>query len=387
MTIFLLSQWYPNKYDQMEGLFVRKHAEAIAKQGNKVHVFHVVINKKQKEIEIVRNDDGSGVIEHIAYKPKEWGLWKFMKLSKTYKQLMNIAVNDGDKPDIVHLNVLTKVAIVGYYAATVRFKVPYVVTEHWSGYLKANGGLKSGSIKSQLANIVSSEAACVMPVSGLLMNAMQELGLQAKRWKVVPNVVDDFFYWNNSQLRREVDDKYRLLHVSCFDNKAKNVKGIVDAIDILRKERQDFHLTILGTGRDYEGTVKYARKLGLIGDYISFHGERTPREVKTYMNESDLFVLFSNYETAGVVLQEAMVCGLPVVTTDVGIAADEIDESMGEKVEIGNTKDLAKKLDLAMRKLKSYDRERMRAKAVEYSYANVGKQIQNIYIDAKKGDN
>ncbi len=31
MTVLFFSQWYPNRYDAMPGLFVRKHAQAVAR--------------------------------------------------------------------------------------------------------------------------------------------------------------------------------------------------------------------------------------------------------------------------------------------------------------------------------------------------------------------
>ena len=46
--------------------------------------------------------------------------------------------------------------------------------------------------------------------------------------------------------------------------------------------------------------------------FIQFTGEQTPEQVKEWMDASDCFVLFSNYETAAVVLEEAAACGLPI---------------------------------------------------------------------------
>ncbi len=385
MTVFFFTQWYPNKYDAMEGLFVRKHAEAIARQGNEVHVFYVHIQEGQTTREYYLNDDHSGVIEHIEYLPAGTNVFKEMS---DFKKLVRRIIKSGVEPDIIHINVLGVKNGLCAHTFSKQYNVPFVITEHWSGYLPTNGTFNSRNrLQKYIHRRIAKHAACIMPVSQLLQQAMQGCKLQCRRWEIVPNVVDDFFYSTSPQEKKDTTTKHQLLHVSCFDNKAKNIKGIVRAIDRLSKIRQDFHLSILGTGQDYDDTLIYAHKLGLTSDYISFHGEKTPQEVKAYMDESDIFVLFSNYETAAVVLQEAMACGLPVVTTDVGIAISEIEHSMGEKVEIGNTDDLIEKLNRAMDRVDTYDIENMRQQAKKYTYANVGKQIHSIYLDTKKEDN
>jgi hypothetical protein len=38
MKVLFLTPWYPHRYDAMSGLFVRKHAQAVARQGVEVTV-------------------------------------------------------------------------------------------------------------------------------------------------------------------------------------------------------------------------------------------------------------------------------------------------------------------------------------------------------------
>jgi glycosyltransferase involved in cell wall biosynthesis len=48
---------------------------------------------------------------------------------------------------------------------------------------------------------------------------------------------------------------------------------------------------------------------------IEFMGEKMPTEVAEYMQQSDFFVLFSNYENSPVVISESLACGKPVISS------------------------------------------------------------------------
>ncbi|MEE1089862.1 MAG: hypothetical protein UH103_00395, partial [Paludibacteraceae bacterium] len=39
--VLFLTPWYPHRYDAMSGLFVRKHAQAVARQGVEVGVLSI----------------------------------------------------------------------------------------------------------------------------------------------------------------------------------------------------------------------------------------------------------------------------------------------------------------------------------------------------------
>jgi len=72
-------------------------------------------------------------------------------------------------------------------------------------------------------------------------------------------------------------------------------------------------LCIVGEGEDRERIIQLARDAG-VADRVVLAGNRpNPYE---YMSHADVFVLCSHYEGFGMVLLEAMACGVPVVATD-----------------------------------------------------------------------
>ena len=378
MKVLFLTPWYPHRYDAMSGLFVRKHAQAVVRQGVEVGFISMYHEPSITHNEIV-DEIVDGVREVILYTKKSGIVGELDGL----RRLWQYWHKQYGKPDVVHLNVLTKQGLLARWLQ-VNYNIPFVVMEHWSGYLPENGDYR-GFMRKILSQMILSHTKAVMPVSAKLMNAMKQCGLEHDNWQIVPNVVDDFFYKDLSRETQDVnheirDVKFRFLHVSCFDNRAKNTLAIVEAVEQLSKQRTDFELIMVGTGQDIFFTRCLADNYNLVGrGFVQFVGEQTPQQVKEWMDASDCFVLFSNYETAAVVLEEAAACGLPIISTPVGIAEELIDDTTGAIVPVKDIKSLVEDMSAMIDNVGKYDSNKIREKAEKYSFDRVGRQLVEIY--------
>lgn len=282
MKVLFLTPWYPSEKDAMSGLFVQKHVEAVRAQGVEVRVIF------------------SQTI------PDTWRQWKALQ-------------REGWKPDLVQLNVIQK---QGLLAKTIG--VPYIIVEHWSGYLPENGQFNRMSrFKRDLYRHIANNAVRILTVSEPLQKAMQACGIENEHWGTIDNVVDDFFF--EPRVKSQESRVKTLLHVSCFDERAKNVKGLLRAAKMLSEKRQDWRLKLVGTGVDYEDVRAYADTLDIPEGCLEWTGELTPQQVADEMHRADALVLSSRYETYGVVLAEAAAAGLPILSTPVGIAEEVAD--------------------------------------------------------------
>ena len=355
MKVLFLTPWYPHRYDAMSGLFVRKHAQAVVRQGVEVGVISMYHEPSITHNEIV-DEMVDGVREVILYTKKSGIIGELDGL----RRLWQYWHKRYGVPDVVHLNVLTKQGLFARWLQ-VNYNVPFVVMEHWSGYLPENGDYR-GFMRKILSQMILLHTKAVMPVSAKLMNAMKQCGLEQDNWQIVPNVVDDFFYEDTRCETR--DTRFRFLHVSCFDNRAKNTLAIVEAVELLSKQRNDFELVMVGTGQDIFFTRCLADNYNLVGrGFVQFVGEQTPQQVKEWMDASDCFVLFSNYETAAVVLEEAAACGLPIISTPVGIAEELIDDTTGAIVPVKDIKSLVEAMSVMIDNVGKYDSKKIREKA------------------------
>jgi glycosyltransferase involved in cell wall biosynthesis len=96
---------------------------------------------------------------------------------------------------------------------------------------------------------------------------------------------------------------------------AKGQTLMLDALARLQREGLDCVLTIVGDGPDRPRLEAQARQLGLSAERVCFTGSLNQAEVRTRLAEADAFVLPSLAEGIPVVLMEAMVIGVPCVTT------------------------------------------------------------------------
>ena len=81
----------------------------------------------------------------------------------------------------------------------------------------------------------------------------------------------------------------------------------------LKKQQISFHLDMIGGGELEEKLKTYVKKHAL-EDVVSFHGFQSPRTVRNFMEEADIYLFTSDYyEGWGAVLNEAMNSGCAVL--------------------------------------------------------------------------
>lgn len=338
----------------MAGLFVQKHADAVRAQGVDVRVIH-----------------SQG--------------WR--DLFSQWEQLRR----EGWTPDVVQVNVIQKQGLLALWLKK-RYRIPYLIVEHWSGYLPENGQyMRQNGLKRRLCKEVAAHASVILPVSELLGEAMRRCGIQNANWQKINNVVDDFFYQEsgNPEFQKSGNPEFQnsgipqltpsksLLHVSCFDERSKNTFALLRGFSELCRRRKDVRLVMVGTGTDYLSSRNLANELAIPSEQIVWPGEQTPEQVCEWFHKADAFVLTSRYETAGIVLSEAAATGTPILSTPVGIAGEIVTPETGILVpqEDANTPGrLADKMEQVLQIPKYTSR------AEEYTFESVGKQFKEIYV-------
>ncbi len=377
--VLFFTPWYPNRYDNMLGLFVRKHAEALSLYAE-VSVLFLYADEHIQRFDIVTQST-NGVREIYVYFP-----FVKYKLLKRFSKLINycIAFRKGyrtlllqvRKPDSCQVNILTKSGVWAYLLKK-KYHIPYIIIEHWTRYLPADNTYK-GFVRKKITEMVVKEASAVMAVSSALKNAMIQCGLKNKNYHTIHNVVDDIFFQKQVKLPH---NKCRILYISCFEERQKNMLGILRAIKKLSEYRVDFELIMIGTGVDFEKTINYAKSLNLQDSLVQFLGEQTPREVCNWLYQSDFLLLFSNYETDSVVISESLAVGCPIVSTHIEAIAEKVSDKEGVFVPVADEKALLEALNFMIDHYQDFDVENIRHVGQQYTYQHIGKQLFNIHVN------
>lgn len=119
----------------------------------------------------------------------------------------------------------------------------------------------------------------------------------------------------------------------------KNHKMLIRAFQSVKAEDEAYSLSIYGDGPLEEELRTLAESLGL-KDCVIFHGN-VP-DVHEQIKDASMFVLPSNFEGLSNALLEAMMMGLPCISTDCAGAGDAIvDGQNGILIPVGNEQALA----------------------------------------------
>ncbi|MBL4704703.1 MAG: glycosyltransferase, partial [Flavobacteriales bacterium] len=157
----------------------------------------------------------------------------------------------------------------------------------------------------------------------------------------------------------------------------KNVSGMLRTIAKLKELRNDFELLIISDG-DLEPHRGLCNELQL-NDVVFFEEEQPIAEIGKKMGQSDLFLLFSNFENLPCVIIEALSAGLPVVSTDVGGIPEMLDASNGIMVKPNDEAALLESINTVLDD-RSYDKKSISKKAQEkYSIEAISSQLLGIY--------
>lgn len=108
----------------------------------------------------------------------------------------------------------------------------------------------------------------------------------------------------------------RIVSVGRLDSQ-KDPVLMLEAFAQLKWAGRKVVLLIVGDGVLMPEVEKRALELGL-GQHVRFLGLRSAAEIANIMRASDMFALSSAYEGMPMAVLEALGCGLPVATTDVG---------------------------------------------------------------------
>jgi glycosyltransferase involved in cell wall biosynthesis len=341
LHILFLPRWYPHRYDPMLGLFVRRHAEAAALHNQVSVVFAFPDNENEvKHLATEIFEEPQLFTVYVRYKKCSQNnpFAKAINLLRYFLALQSGMRSVREKkgtPDLLHVHILTRLALIACWIKITK-GIPYLITEHWSRYLPTRNEF-NGLLRKWLSRIVVKKAAMVTTVTQDLAHAMQQHGLRNSKYVVLPNVVDmDLFV----PLAKEAVQRARIIHISCFEDRSKNISGILRVLQKFAELEPDTECLLVGEGIDEQQLQNYANSLGLFPPFLQFTGLLQGKALAETLAKNDFLLLFSNYENMPVVILEAFACGLPVVVTAVGGIPEMVNADNGLLVEAGNEEQL-----------------------------------------------
>lgn len=153
-------------------------------------------------------------------------------------------------------------------------------------------------------------------------------------------------------------------------------KGLPLVLDALVGAPDTLHLVVVGGTEDMvDRLVRTARELGL-GDRL--HAVGQVADPVPYFHACDVFVLPSAYESYGLVVLEALACGLPVLASATGCVPDVIVDGVNGYVVERDPADIRRRLtDLASADLGAWSRA-ARTSAEAHSWRRIAREYLDV---------
>ena len=378
MKVLFLSSWFPGRVTPNNGDFVERHALAVS-EFFQTSVIHVVADVKIKGIFFeIHQIQKSSLYEIILYFKRN--TFMIRPIARLVNNLYyaagycigyRILLKKRGRPDIIHANIIYPIARIARMLHSFT-GIPFIISEHWTLFLKEEGS----RIVSETAMINAvRKAFALVPVSRNLQDALFRLGFN-NRYFVVPNVVDTNMFKPGIPPK-----KVRFLHVSSMKEAHKNISGMLRVIRRLADVGKDFEFVFAGPVLDHQKEL--AEALGLLKGSVLFMGEIPHIRVADLMQKSSIFVMFSRIENLPCVILEALSCGLPVISTDVGGISEWINESNGKLIPSEDEDALLQAMNFVSDHYENYRRDELHRFAVEhFSPQTIAGNFHDIYIQA-----
>lgn len=321
MHILVLPSWYPTTEAPQTGIYFAEQAQLLSESGLQVGVVYPEQQSlrrlswwalRHKHFQTAwTNEEGLPTLRRYG-----WNVWWRFPAGLRHRiqsalDLTRRYIQRYGEPDLIHAH---STHWAGAAAASIRneWSLPYVLTEHYSGFQEKNGILSG---RWSLIERGFRKACGVAAVSTALRKAIVSHGVASTaEIEIHPNPVRASLFTLPPE-ERSAPPPFRVVTVANLNEQ----KGISDLITAFAKTGMgsSFSLHIIGRGPQRSLLEQQARRLGIAGQTY-FHGVQDRETVRNALWDAHALVLPSRHETFGVVLIEALATGLPVIATRSG---------------------------------------------------------------------
>jgi len=375
MHILYLPSWLPNRTDPYSGDFIKRYAES-ASLYNRITVFFTAIDTTIKESELTEERVNDNLTIYIHYYPSQKGIFipvinglkRFSALRRLYNKVFA-----NSAPHLVHVHVAYPAGLFALFLKK-RKGLEYIISEQDGIYMPGYDNYHvPGQLEKKMVPVIYKNAKKVHAVSKSLAQALMNLKL-AKTSVVIPNVVNTSIFQYNE---KERSDSFRFVHVSSLINQ-KNPEGMLQALSLVKKQRNDFVLKIIGPAK--ERFTKMVKDLSL-DEQVIFTGELSYTDVAKEINNSDAMIHFTRYETFGCVIAESLCSGVPVITSDLDVTKELVTDGInGLLVKESDVKDLADKILYFMNENFQIESKKVAEESKQkFNYQRIGKMFYELY--------
>ncbi|HTA62041.1 MAG TPA: glycosyltransferase family 4 protein [Bacteroidia bacterium] len=370
IKLLVIPDLFPKFEGDAQGIFILDYLKAVKDYCTTNVLFLRLVGKKGLTVDA--NDDYTTYRYCVSskkipafLKPFAYLIW-FIRGYRLGKKFTDT--------DIIHSHGSILSGTLSYILSK-KLKVPFIITEHQGPFSMTSDNFW----KLRWTRFIMQKADAVLTVSDHLKQEILNSGIHPKKIIVTYNPVDTDLF----QPKTNTEITNNILFVGRLDN-FKGGLRCVKAFEKITEKYPLFTFTIVGDGEDYVPIKNYIKGKPF-KERIILKGGLSKVEIAKEMQKADFFVFPSRHESFGLVIAEAISCGLPVIVGNQTAPKEYVSKDCGLLVPPDDIDAMANAMEQLLGTFTSYNASVMHQQMVaDFGFDAFGKRLKFIYEEGYK---
>ncbi|HZR56188.1 MAG TPA: glycosyltransferase family 4 protein [Terriglobales bacterium] len=304
----------------------------------RIPVFNKLVNQDGIDLHVIfLAESDPSLREWLVYKDEIQFSYEVLpswrhRLGK-YNFLLNSGVTETlrrSSPDVIVCGGYNYIASWQSAIWAKRHQIPFLLWVESTAKDQREGHLLLESMKSMFMR--NCDAFIAAGVSSF--EYLRSFGLPREAIFIAPNAVDIEFFTERADMVRADSAPHRLRHAlpdhfALFVGRLVREKGVFDLLraysQLTPKIREELSLVLVGDGEAHSELKRRAAEI--YPGRIDFAGFLQREQLVNYYALADMFIMPTHSDPWGLVVNEAMACGLPVICSNIaGCVADLVED-------------------------------------------------------------
>jgi glycosyltransferase involved in cell wall biosynthesis len=272
--------------------------------------------------------------------------------------------------DIIHAHGSILSGTLSYLIAK-KLKVPFIITEHQGPFTMTTDSFW----KLRWTRFIMQKANAVLTVSNHLKEEIEAANIHPKKIIVTHNPVDT----NLFQLKTNTAITNNILFVGRLDEFKGGLRSL-KAFHKIIPNNQQHTFTIVGDGEEMKEIKNYLEANLILKTKVTLTGSLSKAAIAKQLQAADFFVFPSRHESFGLVIAEAMSCGLPVIVGNQTAPKEYVGKDSGLLIPPDDINAIVIAMQQVIDNLSIYKADNVRQHVISnFSFDVFGRRLKTIY--------